>query len=65
MKPLTGSQRLGLKYYDDLKERIPRAEVTNIYQYGSSGLFLFLLVFSVQMNFLDAALDAGELFFCV
>lgn len=33
---LTDSQKLGLKYYEDLKERIPREEVTEIYQYGAS-----------------------------
>ncbi|KAI5480538.1 DNA polymerase lambda subunit [Pseudohyphozyma bogoriensis] len=33
-KPLTEAQKLGLKYYDDLDKRIPREEVTKLYQYA-------------------------------
>lgn len=33
LKILTPAQLLGLKYYDDLQERIPREEVTKLYGY--------------------------------
>lgn len=33
-EPLTNSQRLGLKYFDDIKKRIPRHEVSP-YEFNS------------------------------